>query len=143
VIRGVGRVLVFVPGAPPTPAGVPGAPPVASSDRLDPTRFGAVVDASAANGADWVRDPLWVALLFVDEGSTQRTALVRDDGSDAAATTVRLWFDGLRDDAIRARWYEVRLEADPDGVWRVASARRAVVCGRPGGADQAVAGRCP
>lgn len=143
VIRGAGRVLAFAPEAPPTPAGVPGAPPVASSDRLDPTRFDAVVDASASSGAAWVQDPLWVALLFVDAGSTRRTTIVRDEGSDDATATVRLWFDGLLDDAIRARWFEVHLERDDDAVWRVASARRAVVCGRPGMADEAVAGRCP
>lgn len=143
VIRGAGRVLVFAPEAAPTSAGVPGAPPVASSDRLDPTRFDAVIDASASSGAAWVRDPLWVALLFVDADSTRRTTIVRDEGGDDAATTVRFWFDGLLDDAVRARWYDVRLERDADGVWRVASASRAVVCARPGTADEAVAGRCP
>ena len=143
VIRGAGHVLVFAPESPPMSAGVPGAPPVASSDRLDPTRFDAVVDASASNGAGWVHDPLWVALLFVDEASTHRSAIVRDEGADDGATTVRLWFDGMQDDSIRAHWYEVRLQRDVDGVWRVASARRAVVCGRPGVADEAVAGICP
>lgn len=143
VIRGAGHVLVFAPDSPPISAGIPGAPPVASSDRLDPTRFAAVVDASASNGAGWVHDPLWVALLFVDEASTRRTAIVRDEGPDAATTTVRLWFDGMRDDSIRARWYELRLRRDGDGGWRVAAGRTAVVCGRPGMASEAVAGRCP
>ncbi len=142
-VRGAGRVLVFAPDAPPSSSGVPGAPPVASSDRLDPSRFAAAVDASAANGAHWVRDPVQVAQLFVDDASTVRTTIVRDELPGGAATVVRFWFDGLRDDAVRARWFEVRLERGDDDAWRVASARRAALCARGDVTDVLVAGLCP
>lgn len=142
-VRGAGRVLVYALDALPAPSGVPGTPPVASSDRLDPSRFAAAVDASAANGAHWVRDPLQVALLFVDDASTARTTIVRDELPGDATTVVRFWFGGLRDDAVRARWFEVRLERGPDDAWRVAAARRAALCARGDAADALVAGRCP
>lgn len=142
-VRGAGRVLVYAPDVLPAPSGIPGTPPVASSDRLDPSRFAAAVDASAANGAHWVRDPLQVALLFVDDASTVRTTIVRDEMPGGAATVVRFWFDGLRDDSVRARWFEVRLERDPGGAWRVASAHRAALCSRGDATDELVAGLCP
>jgi hypothetical protein len=142
-VRGAGRTLVYEPAWEPESAGVPGAPRLASSDRLDPSRFAAAVDASSANGASWVRDPVQVALLFVDEPSTARTAIVREDRPQGAETLVRVWLDGLGDDATRARWYEVRLERVADGAWRVASARRAGVCSRGERTDTLVAGRCP
>lgn len=142
-IRGAGRVLVYAPAWEPESAAIPGVPRVASSDRLDPSRFAAAVDASAAHGAHWVRDPVQVALLFVDEASTDHTMVVRDALQGGAATNVRFWFGGLLDDATRARWFEVRLERSGDGAWRVVAARRAAVCARGEVTDVLVAGLCP
>jgi hypothetical protein len=142
-VRGAGRTLVYEPAWEPEPAGVPGAPRVASSHRLDTTRFAAAVDASAANGARWVRDPVRVALLFVDEPSTVRTTIVREGRPGGAEAVVRVWLDGLGDDATRARWYELRLERAAGGAWYVGSARRAVACSRGARTDALVAGRCP
>jgi hypothetical protein len=123
---------------------VPGAPRIASADRLDPTRFAAAVDASSANGSSWVRDPVRVALLFVDEPSTARTTIVREEGPGGSETVVRVWLDGVEGDATRARWYEVRLErVAGGGAWHVASARRAGLCSRGERTDALVAGRCP
>lgn len=140
-VRGGGPLLVYAPDAPPSDPGVAGAPPVASSDRLDPARFAPIVDASAANGARWVRDPLHVALLFASQSSTGRTAVVREDAPGGAATVVRLWFDALPEDAVAGRWFEVELEHGEDRAWRVVAGRQASVCaGTTGGL---VAGRCP
>jgi heat shock protein HslJ len=146
VVRGAGRALVYAPATVPEDAGVPGAPPLASFDRLDPTRFAAAVDASAANRAAWVRDPLQVALLFVDTPSSGRTTVVREDvggGEDPGATVVRMWFDGQLDDALRARWFEVALTRGADGAWRIDAARQAAWCARGDGSDELVAGTCP
>jgi hypothetical protein len=142
-IRGAGRVLVYAPEWEPAPAGIPGVPRLGSSDRLDPSRFAAALDASAANGAHWVRDPVQVALLFVDEASAARTTIVRDGPAEGAATTVRFWLDGRLDDAAPARWFEVRLERSGEGVWRIVSARRASLCSRGDVTDVLVAGLCP
>jgi heat shock protein HslJ len=142
-VQGAGRTLVYEPAWEPDSAGVPGAPRLASSDRLDPSRFEAAVQAASANGASWVRDPVQVALLFVDEPSTGRTAIVREDRPDGPETLVRVWLDGLGDDATRARWYEVRLDRVAHGAWHVASARRAGVCFRGERTGALVAGRCP
>lgn len=143
VVRGAGRVLVFAPEASPEAAGIAGTPSVASSDRLDSTRFARAVDAAATNGARWVQDPVLVALLFVDEPSTGRTTIVRQDLSTDASTVVRFWFDGLRDDSVQARWYEVRLALDAGGTWRIEAARRAVRCARGSVTEVLVAGLCP
>ncbi len=113
-VQGAGQRLVYAPAAPPSEPGVPGAPPVASSDRLDPSRFAPIVDASASNGAAWVRDPLQVALLFASTASTGRTSIVREDEAGGDATVVRLWFDGLHDDAVTGA-----VVRDPVGAgWR-------------------------
>ncbi|MDF1523062.1 MAG: META domain-containing protein [Trueperaceae bacterium] len=146
VVRGAGRALIYAPMAAPEDAGVPGAPPLASFDRLDPSRFAAAVDASAANRAAWVRDPLQVALLFIDTPSSGRTTVVREDvgdGEDPDATVVRMWFDGLLDDAVLARWFEVALARGADGAWRVDAARQATWCARGDVTDALVAGVCP
>ena len=141
VVEGAGVRLAYAPAAPPLPAGVPGAPPVASSDRLDPSRFAPILAASAANGALWVRDPLQVALLFASMPSTGRTTIVREDVPAGDATVVRLWFDDLPGDAVRGRWFELRLEPNAAGAWQVVAGRQASACA--GGSDHLVAGRCP
>jgi heat shock protein HslJ len=141
-VRGAGRMLVYAPADEPEDAGMPGAPPVASSQALDPTRFVPIIDASAASRAAWVRDPLQVALLFVATESTERSTVVRHDTRDGA-TTVRLWFDGLRDDSVRALWFEVDLERGADGAWRIVAARQAYHCARGDVTDELVGGLCP
>jgi heat shock protein HslJ len=141
IVEGAGARLAYAPEAPPANAGLAGAPPVASSDRLDPSRFAPIVAASAANGALWVRDPLQVALLFASMPSSGRTAVVREDVPAGDATVVRLWFDGLPDDRLRGRWFEVRLARTDDGAWQVVAGRQASACA--GGDDELVAGRCP
>lgn len=141
-LRGAGRLLVYAPSDDPVDAGVPGAPALASADRLDPARFAPIVEASAASGAAWVRDPLQVALLFVDTPSTGRSAVVRADAAPDA-TTVRMWFDGLEDDAVRGLWFAVDLERGADGAWRVVSGRQAAWCARGDVTDVLVSGLCP
>ena len=141
VVRGAGVRLEYAPAAPPASAGIPGAPPVASSDRLDPSRFAPILAASAANGALWVRDPLQVALLFASMPSTGRTAIVREDLPAGDATVVRLWFDDLPGDALRGRWFELRLERTRSGAWQVIAARQASAC--TSGDGRLVAGGCP
>lgn len=141
-VRGAGRMLVYAPAGDPEDPGVQGAPPVASSQALDPARFAPIVEASAASRAAWVRDPLQVALLFVATESTGRSTVVRQDAADGA-TTVRLWFDGLMDDSVRALWFEVDLERGTDGAWRIASGRQATWCARGDVTDVLVGGLCP
>jgi heat shock protein HslJ len=141
-VRGSGRMLVYAPAGDPEDPGVAGAPPLASSQALDPARFAPIVEASAASRAAWVRDPLQVALLFVATESTGRSTVVRQDAADGA-TTVRLWFDGLQDDAVRALWFEVDLERGEDGAWRIASGRQATWCARGDVTEVLVGGLCP
>ena len=141
-LRGAGRMLVYAPAGDPEDPGVQGAPPVASTQALDPARFAPILEASAASRAAWVRDPLQVALLFVATESSGRSTVVREDAAEGS-TTVRLWFDELADDAVRALWFEVDLERGPDGAWRIASGRQASVCARGDVTDVLVAGLCP
>ena len=88
-----------------------------------------------------MRDPLQVALLFASQPSTGRTVVVRDDAPGGTATIVRLWFDGLSEDAVAGRWFEVDLAQGDDGAWRVVAGRQASACRSEEGA--LVAGRCP
>lgn len=141
-VRGAGRMLVYAPAGDPEDPGVQGAPPVASSQALDPARFAPIIDASAASRAAWVRDPLQVALLFVATESTGRSTVVRQDVADGA-TTVRLFFDELQDDSVRALWFEVDLERGTDGAWRITSSRQATWCARGDVTDVLVGGPCP
>ena len=141
-LRGAGRMLVYGPAGEPEDPGVTDAPPVASSQALDPARFAPIIEASAASRATWVRDPLQVALLFVATESSARSTVVRQDVAEGA-TTVRLWFDGLQDDSVRALWFEVDLERGPDGAWRIASGRQATWCARGDVTDVLVGGLCP
>lgn len=140
-VHGAGRLLVYAPDAPPSDPGPAGAPPVASSDRLDPTRFAPIIAASASNGALWVHDPLQVALLFASQPSTGQTTIVRADAPGGGATVVRLWFDGLPGDAMRGRWFELHLRLGEDGAWQVVAGRQATACAGTDG--PLVAGRCP
>ena len=141
-LRGAGRMLVYAPAGEPEDPGVAGAPPVGSSQALDPSRFAAIVDASAASRAAWVRDPLQVALLFVATESTGSSTVVRQDAADGV-TTVRLWFDRLLDDSLRGLWFEIDLERGSDGAWRIASGRQATWCARGDVTDVLVGGLCP
>jgi heat shock protein HslJ len=141
-VRGSGRMLVYAPAGDPQDPGVAGAPPLASSQALDPARFAPIVEASAASRAAWVRDPLQVAVLFVATESTGRSTVVRQDDADGA-TTVRLWFDGLQDDSVRALWFEVDLERGADAAWRITSGRQATWCARGDVTDVLVGGLCP
>ena len=132
----------IAPAGEPEDPGVAGAPPVGSSQALDPSRFAAIVDASAASRAAWVRDPLQVALLFVATESTGSSTVVRQDAADGV-TTVRLWFDRLLDDSLRGLWFEIDLERGSDGAWRIASGRQATWCARGDVTDVLVGGLCP
>lgn len=143
LVRGASRTLAYAPVSPPVDPGISGAPPVTSSDPLDPTRFAATLEASAANRAAWVRDPLQVALLFVDEPSSGSTTVVREDTASGEASRVVVWFDDQPDDSVRATWFEVRLDRGADDVWRIASGERAFWCRRGEVTDELVGGLCP
>ncbi len=143
LVRGASRTLAYAPVSPPVDPGVAGAPPVTSSDALDPSRFAVALEASAANRAAWVRDPLQVALLFVDEPSSGDTTVVRDDADGGASTRVVVWYDDQPDDSVRAVWFEVRLERGADDAWRIVSGERAAWCRRGEVTDELVGGLCP
>lgn len=143
LVRGASRTLAYAPVSTPVDPGISGAPPVTSSEPLDPTRFAVALEASAANRAAWVRDPLQVALLFVDEPSSGTTTVVREDAAGGEATRVVVWFDDQSDDSVRATWFEVRLARGDDGAWRIASGERAFWCRRGEVTDELVGGLCP
>ncbi len=143
LIRGASRTLAYASVSAPVDPGIAGAPPVTSSDGLDPTRFATALEASAANRAAWVRDPLQIALLFIDEPSSGATTVVREDAPGGEATRVVIWFDERPDDAVRATWFEVRLQRGDDGAWRISSGERASWCRRGEVTDELVGGLCP
>jgi heat shock protein HslJ len=143
LVRGASRTLAYAPVSAPIDPGISGAPPVTSSDPLDPTRFATALEASAANRAAWVRDPLQVALLFVDEPSSGSTTVVREDAPGGEAARVVIWFDEQPDDSVRATWFEVRLERGDDAAWRIDSGERASWCRRGEVTDELVGGLCP
>jgi heat shock protein HslJ len=144
-IHGAGHTLVFRPVGSRFGAGVPGAPPVASTDRLDTTRFRGAVDAAAAKGAPWVRDPVAVALVYLGETSRRDQVVARRDAHDGdeAGASIVVWLADVEDDAVRARWFEVRLERGDDLAWRVTAGERASWCARGEVTQELVAGLCP
>jgi hypothetical protein len=81
----------------------------------------------------WERDLASVTSAFVDAGATdsarrQFDAVSRDEGATATATLV---LDGLFDDSVRARRYDLELRRRQNGTWELVSATWAQAC-RPG-----------
>jgi hypothetical protein len=90
------------------------------------------VDAFNANAErvdePWERDLAkitdeFLAIREPESGSRSFQATSSGDSAD-----VSLLIDGLADDSIRARRYELTLTRRPDGTWRIDSARWAQRC---------------
>jgi hypothetical protein len=78
----------------------------------------------------WERDLASVTSAFVDAGATdsaRRTfdAVSRDEGATATATLV---LDGLFDDSVRARRYDLELRRRQNGTWELVSATWSQAC---------------
>lgn len=106
---------------------------------LEFAEFNAAIDAAAAAGETWVRDPLAVLSRRFANGSgevswSMDVSIVRTDTREEPgslrATVVE---EGLRDDSMAGVWASVDLVRGPDGAWRIAADLRAERCAR--GAD--------
>ena len=108
-------------------------------------RWNALLDASAARGAAWTKDPLRIALTLLDAGDAPEVRLERRDESAEGAerTTVTLTEDGLADDSVRGSRSELVMTLQEDGSWRVESFERGYRCWRGENTENYTAESCP
>ena len=83
-----------------------------------------------AEGVDeaWERDIEQVTARFVQQGEADAGSRSFQGTSNGDAASTSLLLDGLFDDSIRARRYELTLSRRPDGTWRIDAARWAQRC---------------
>jgi hypothetical protein len=95
-------------------------------------RFERRLAEEAALGASWTRDPVRVALSFIDSRGAPRVDIERRDDSGEAPshTVVTVDEDGFLDDSVRGVRSEVVLAPDEAGVWHVLAVTVATRCWR-------------
>jgi heat shock protein HslJ len=95
-------------------------------------RFARHLTEAAAVGASWTRDPVRVALNFIDSRGAPRVDVTRrDDQAEAPThTVVVVDEDGFLDDSVRGVRSEVVLAPDAAGAWHLLAVTVATRCWR-------------
>ena len=109
--------------APGTWAGIPEPPP--SDGTLPVAEFNAYAESV---DEPWERDIARVTTEFVQRGETESGSSSYQGTSNGDSATTSLLLDGLADDSVRARRYDLTLSRRPDGTWRIDAARWAQRC---------------
>jgi hypothetical protein len=117
--------------APGTWAGIPEPPPADGS--LPVEEFNAYAESV---DEPWERDIALVTAEFVRRDETEAGSSSYQGTSNGGTATTSLVLDGLFDDSVRARRYDLTLSRRPDGTWRIDTARWAQRC-QPGRGHQA------
>jgi hypothetical protein len=114
---------------PPAPAAPTVPEPDATTGALAVQEFNGFVDRTRPSFAT---SALRTAIEFTNagEGQAARTSVVASEGAEgnadeASVTVTRM---GLADDSVRAVRYEVTLDRNADGTWRLRTARRVQRC---------------
>ena len=76
----------------------------------------------------WERDIALVTAEFVGRNETETGNSSYQGTSNGSTATTSLLLDGLSDDSVRARRYDLNLSRRPDGTWRIRSARWSQRC---------------
>ena len=120
-----------------------------ASYRTEPAdSLNARLDRGRAEGAQWTRDPVLIAMHTVPGvlGSEERRSLrvgFEGDGSESPTRgTVTIREDMLMDDSVGAVWHQLRMERTPSG-WRVTEHRVAQSCKRGSHTRDFQAAPCP
>jgi len=115
-------------------------PPVLETTPMAVDEFNRRLEAAAASGAIWPRDPLLVTREFVGGLGGRYLSFQKDEGP-GESVVVTAMRDGMRDPRLAGVWYRLRLsprwQRPADEVsyqlWIVEGARRAWRCrGREG-----------
>ena len=83
----------------------------------------------------WERDIALVTAEFVQREEMETGSSSYQGTSNGRTATTSLLLDGLSDDSVRARRYDLNLSRRPDGTWRIRSARWSQRC-QPGRGHQ-------
>lgn len=111
---------------PSAPSGSPHAVPTAEARPGGTIPVGAFNEYVAKEKPGWSESPLRSALEFVglrrpDASFTRAVEIPGPEGSGPA--TVTIVRSGLGDDSVRALRYRLVFQSQPDGTWRLSSAR--------------------
>ena len=114
--------------------------PVASETLIAPAKYQGAA-ASAAAGATALDIALQIAGEF--EGAAQQVTQLNEGSEAPSATRVTVVRDGLLDDSIRARRWEILLERADGGAWTIREVKEAWLCWRGESRDRFAAEPCP
>ncbi len=112
-------------------AGIPEPPPADGTLPVD--EFNAYAESV---DEPWERDIALVTAEFVQREEMETGSSSYQGTSNGDTATTSLVLDGLADDSVRARRYDLTLSRRPDGTWLIDSARWAQRC-QPGRGHQA------
>ena len=120
-----------------------------SWNDVDVSDFNKAIDNAVANGADWVTNPMKVALyVFNDDANYVDIHQEPSDGAGGeyvGAITISATYSGYMDDSVYGSHYElnlIRAEDYENSTWKVERLRVAYQCAR-GNPDVYVSGPCP
>ncbi len=115
---------------PGTWAGIPEPPPADGSLAVE--EFNAYAESV---DEPWERDIALVTSEFVQREEMETGSSSYQGTANGDSATTSLVLDGLADDSVRARRYDLTLSRRPDGTWRIDTARWAQRC-QPGRGHQ-------
>ena len=116
--------------APGTWTGIPEPPPADGTLPVD--EFNAYAESV---DEPWERDIALVTAEYVQRDETEAGSSSYQGTANGDSATTSLVLDGLFDDSVRARRYDLTLSRRSDGTWRIDSARWAQRC-QPGRGHQ-------
>ena len=76
----------------------------------------------------WERDPALVTAEFVGQHETETGSTSYQGTANGDTATTSLQLEGLLDDSVSARRYDLELNRRPDGTWKLESAAWAQRC---------------
>jgi hypothetical protein len=118
---------------------------VESSSPLSSASFNERLSNEADKGEPWVRDPVRIALEFMDSQGARSVKIDREDqgGEAPGSTKVTVIEDGYLDDSVRGSWTEFTMKRHGDGSWRIADIQKAYRCWRGPNKESYSARLCP
>jgi hypothetical protein len=97
---------------------------VTASEPRAAEEFNHTVAQAGAAGETWPGDPGMVVRRFAELGSERSSVTVLSgSGEHSSRYEVIAISDGFTDDSVRGRRYDLKLERNPVGSWRITEAR--------------------
>jgi len=118
---------------------------VESHSSLSSASFNKRLSNAAEEGEPWARDPIRIALEFMNSQGARSVKIDREDqgGEAHASTRVTVVEDGYLDDSVRGSWTRFTMKRLDDGPWRIANIQKAYRCWRGHHQESYSARLCP